>query len=228
MLKGGGLVSPCRGFLLLKGKKRRKFLAHWTSTAPYEGFFFKFYLLCQIALFVVQTSPGVFFLHTVHTILQCFFFLNFILRFLTIFFSKFSNSPLYPMEKPKTSIIQKMSDHTAKQSKIWDSGVVYGGICATLELWPIAKFSCPNMAIFFKSAHISQTAARRSKISSVTAPWGRKRLCATSESLANCQVSCPNIAILKISPYLVNCCPYSKNKLNFDPLGRKRVYVQLL
>ena len=33
------------------------------------------------------------------------------------------------------------------------------------------------------------------------------------------QVSCPNMAGLKISPYLGNRCPLSKNKLNFDPLG---------
>ncbi len=33
--------------------------------------------------------------------------------------------------------------------------------------------------------------------------------------------------ILKIGPYLENGSAYSKNKLNFDPWGGKRVYVQL-
>ena len=37
------------------------------------------------------------------------------------------------------------------------------------------------------------------------------------------QVSCPNMAILKIGPYLRNSCPQSKSKLNFDPLGQKRI-----
>ncbi len=30
--------------------------------------------------------------------------------------------------------------------------------------------------------------------------------CATSGTLANGQVSCPNMAILKIGPYMGNCC----------------------
>ncbi len=34
---------------------------------------------------------------------------------------KISNSPLYPMEKPKTSNIWKKSDLRAKRSEIWDS-----------------------------------------------------------------------------------------------------------
>ena len=47
------------------------------------------------------------------------------LRFLTIFFfSKIANSPLYPIEKSKTSIIWKRSDHRAKRSEIWDLWVV--------------------------------------------------------------------------------------------------------
>ena len=45
--------------------------------------------------------------------------LNF--RFLTIFLI----SPLYPMRKPKTSIIWKTSDRIAKQSEIWASGGEY-------------------------------------------------------------------------------------------------------
>ncbi len=40
------------------------------------------------------------------------------LRFLMIFFSKISSSPLYPMEKPKISIILKMSDRRSKRSEI--------------------------------------------------------------------------------------------------------------
>ncbi len=36
------------------------------------------------------------------------------------------------------------------------------------------------------------------------------------------------MAVLKMGLYLGNCCLWSKNKLNFDPRGRKRVYVQLL
>ncbi len=44
--------------------------------------------------------------------------------FLTFFFLKISNSPLNPMEKPKTLIIWKSSHRRAKRSKIWDLGVV--------------------------------------------------------------------------------------------------------
>ena len=62
------------------------------------------------------------------------------LRFLMIFFSKISNSPLYPMEKPKTSIIWKTSDCRAKRSKTWDSGVVQVIYVQLLEVWPLAKF----------------------------------------------------------------------------------------
>ncbi len=36
-------------------------------------------------------------------------------------------------------------------------------------------------------------------------------------------ISCPNMAILNIGLYLVNRCPQSKNKLNFDPLVQKEV-----
>ncbi len=46
------------------------------------------------------------------------------LQFLMNFFSKISNSPLYLMEKPKTSIIWKTSDRRAKRSEIWGSGVL--------------------------------------------------------------------------------------------------------
>ncbi len=42
------------------------------------------------------------------------------------------------MEKPKTSIIWKMSYRRAERGKIWDSGVVI--YVQILELWPIAKF----------------------------------------------------------------------------------------
>ncbi len=44
-------------------------------------------------------------------------------RFLSIFFSKISNSLVYPMEKPKAPIIWKRSDRIAKRSEIWASWV---------------------------------------------------------------------------------------------------------
>ncbi len=40
------------------------------------------------------------------------------------FCSKISNSPLYPMKKPKTSIIWKTRKRRAKQNEIWDPRVV--------------------------------------------------------------------------------------------------------
>ncbi len=49
-----------------------------------------------------------------------------------------------------------------------------------------------------------------------------------SGTFASGQVSRPDMAILKINRYLENCCPHSGNNLNIDPLGRMRVYVQLL
>ena len=55
-----------------------------------------------------------------------------------------------------------------------------------------------------------------------------RTICVTSGTLANGQTSCPNMAILKIGPYLRNRSLWRENKLNFDPLGYKKVYVQLL
>ncbi len=50
-----------------------------------------------------------------------------VLDFLNVEFLIFNNffliSPLYPMGKPKTSIIWKTSDNRAKQSDIWTSAV---------------------------------------------------------------------------------------------------------
>ena len=37
---------------------------------------------------------------------------------------KIKNSPLYPMEKPKISIIWETRDRRAERSEIWDQGVV--------------------------------------------------------------------------------------------------------
>ncbi len=48
--------------------------------------------------------------------------------------------------------------------------------------------SCPNMAIW-KSVCISETAAHRAKISSISNPWGRKSVCAASGMFADGQVS---------------------------------------
>ncbi len=50
------------------------------------------------------------------------------------FFSKILSSPLYPMEKLKTSSIWKISDRRAKRSEIWDSRVAFNiyGIPLTL------------------------------------------------------------------------------------------------
>ncbi len=61
-------------------------------------------------------------------------FENLSFSFLTIFFWKIANSPLYPMEKSKTSIIWKTSDHRAKRSEIWDSLVVLQHIYGTFGL----------------------------------------------------------------------------------------------
>ena len=55
-------------------------------------------------------------------------------RFLTLFFSKNSNSRLYPMEKSKTSVILKTIDRRAKRSEIWDSRVVVQHIWGTFGL----------------------------------------------------------------------------------------------
>ena len=44
-----------------------------------------------------------------------------------------------------------------------------------LELWLMAKFHAPIWQ-FLKTACISETTTRRAKISSLSTPWGRKRL----------------------------------------------------
>ena len=43
------------------------------------------------------------------------------------------------------------------------------------ELWPLAKFHA-QIWQFWELARISETAARRAKLSSVSTPWGRKRV----------------------------------------------------
>ena len=80
---------------------------------------------------------------------------------------------------------------------------------------------------FWKSARISETAARtrRAKISSISHPWGGKRVYATSGPLANGHVLCPNMAILKISEIAARRAKISSIS---TPWGGKRVYVQLL
>ncbi len=44
-----------------------------------------------------------------------------------------------------------------------------------LELWPLAKFHT-QIWQFWKLGHISKTTARRANISSISPPWGRKRM----------------------------------------------------
>ena len=44
-----------------------------------------------------------------------------------------------------------------------------------LELWPMAKFHAEIWS-FWKSAPISETITRRAKISSISTPWGRKKV----------------------------------------------------
>ena len=72
---------------------------------------------------------------------------------------------------------------------------------------------------------ISQTlTAHRVKISSISPPWGRKRvcvkgICATFRTFANGQVSCPNMASI-----LETAAHRAKIKaLNFDPCGVEKL-----
>ncbi len=73
-----------------------------------------------------------------------------------------------------------------------------------------------------KTANILEMDSHRPKGSEIWDSGGSLgSICATSGTLPNGQVSCPNMAILKIGLYLGSHYPYSKIKLNFDPLGYK-------
>ncbi len=61
-------------------------------------------------------------------------FWNFEFLIFNDFFAKISNSPLYPVEKPKSSIIWKTSDRRAKRSEIWHSQVLTIPIWCTFDL----------------------------------------------------------------------------------------------
>ena len=80
----------------------------------------------------------------------------------------------------------------------------------------------------WKSASISETAAHKVKISSISTLWDRKTVYVLLLELWPIDKFHVQIRqFLKIGPYLRNCCPYSENQLNFDLLGRKRLYIQI-
>ncbi len=83
------------------------------------------------------------------------------------------NLTLCQMGKCKIADILQMASRRAKRSEIWDSGGTSRSICATLALWPMAKFHA-HIWQFWKWACISETAACRGNISSILTPCGRK------------------------------------------------------
>ena len=87
-----------------------------------------------------------------------------------------------------------------------------------LELWPLAKFQA-QIWQFWKLARISETAARRANISSISTPWGRRRVCATSKIHAQNRP-------WSRKPLLVE----QKAKITsiLTPWGRMNVHVQIL
>ena len=90
-----------------------------------------------------------------------------------------------------------------------------------LDLLSATKFNA-QIRQFWISACISETAAHRAKISSISTPCDRKKLYVQLlVNFGQLPISCPNMAILKIGLYLGNHCIQSKNKLNFIPLGQK-------
>ncbi len=107
----------------------------FVNMGPYGSENFKTLLLLQLVAESFQTSPE--FSSQWFSQNYIWDFWNFEFAILMIFFSKISNSPLYPMEKPKTSIIWKASDRRAKRSEIWDSRVlVVHNTTYMVYLWP--------------------------------------------------------------------------------------------
>ncbi len=101
--------------------------------------------------------------------------------------------------------ILEMTSGRAKQSEIWDSGGWGGGHRKYMyNFWNFYQWPSfmPRYGNFETLSHISQTAARRAKISSISTPG--ESMCATSGTLANGQVSCPNMAILRKVQYRRN------------------------
>ena len=75
-----------------------------------------------------------------------------------------------------------------------------------LELWPIANFHA-QVWQFRKSACISETAARRAKISSISTSWGKKGVCVQFLELLPMAKFHAQIRAILNSPYLSNRCP---------------------
>ncbi len=129
------LKSPLNLFklflnFLLRGPHKSTVLDYWNLSLQFFTIFFCFrshgsknlktLLFPQITFdFFFQTSAE--FSSPWSSQKYCLEFFFFFLKFCVYdFFPKISNSPLYPMEKPKTSIIWKMSVRGAKQSEILD------------------------------------------------------------------------------------------------------------
>ncbi len=68
-------------------------------------------------------------------------------------------------------------------------------------LWPSAKFHT-QIWQFSRSVHISETAARRAKISSISNPWVEKEYICNFWNLGQWQGFMPKYGSWKISPYL--------------------------
>ncbi len=85
---------------------------------------------------------------------------------------------------------------------------------------------------FWKSACISEAAARRVKISSFFYPKGleteREYMCNFLQLFCKWPSIMRNYGSLKMYIYLGNCCRYSRNRLKFTPCGGKRVYFARL
>ncbi len=122
-----------------------------------------------------------------------------------------------------------MVNHRAKQSEIWDSGIVYGVLSATSG--PKTKFHARIHAWqFWKSACISETAACRAKISSILTPFGRKRaydvqileLWPIAKFHVQIWQFCKSVYISETA-----ACRAKISSIS-TPWERKRVYVQLL
>ncbi len=87
-------------------------------------------------------------------------------RFLTIFFRKLQihHCTLQRNQKPQLSGKRAIVEQNVQ--------LIYVQL---LKLWPIAKFHA-QIGQFWKLASISENATHRAKLSSISTPWGRKRI----------------------------------------------------
>ncbi len=159
-------------------------------------------------MLLLQFRPNFFWMFpvTIHTKFASW---NFEILNLNFLQKKDWNLTLCPMWNAKLAKISWKWLAVELNSEIWDSGGWGGGHRKYMyNFWNFYQWPSfmPRYGNFETLSHISQTAARRAKISSISTPWGRERVYVQLFELWPSFMPKLSMTILKISPYLGNRC----------------------